>query len=300
MALFGTIDQFDIHDDEFGEYLERVEQYYVANDIVDDKKVAVFITVVGKETYGVLRSLLAPTKPQDKNFKQISEALLRRLNPTPIIIAERFKFYERKQKDSEQLSDFIAGVRKLAATCEFGDFLPEALRDRIVCGISDVKTRKRLLVERNLTLNRAIEIATSLEGVEKENQLMSSMTAIKSEESEILKFNDNKDKRKCYRCGNKYHLANKCKFINSNCNSCGMRGHISVACRRKLHAPNNLADKPDVQTASKGEVIGKVVQAPVMSSNEEDELFYIYTIRGNNFPYLISLDVCGGGGRGGH
>ena len=40
-------------------------------------------------------------------------------------------------------------------------------------------------------------------------------------------------------------------------------------------------------------MIGKVVQAPVMSSNEEDELFYIYTIRGNNFPYLISLDVCG-------
>ena len=86
MALFGKIDQFDIHDDEFGEYLERVEQYFVAHDIVDDnKKVAVFITVIGKETYGVLRSLLAQMKPQDKNFKQISEELLRHLNPSAIV-----------------------------------------------------------------------------------------------------------------------------------------------------------------------------------------------------------------------
>ena len=232
MAVFGTIEQFHIKCDEFGEYLERVEQYFVAND--DKRKVAIFITAIGKDTYGILRSLLSPAKPHEKTNKEISEALLKHLNPKPIIIAERFKFYERKQRDNENVCDFIAGIRKLAATCEFGAFLNEALRDRMVCGIADIRTKKRLLVERNLTLEKTVEIATSLEGVEKENQLMSSMAAVKSEDSDILKFNSTREKKRCYRCGSEYHRVNKCIFKNSMCNACGMRGHISTSCRKKL------------------------------------------------------------------
>ena len=69
MAVLGTIDQFDIKSGEFEEYLERVEQYFVANDIDDDKKkVAVFITAIGRDTYVVLRSLLAPDKPNTKTY----------------------------------------------------------------------------------------------------------------------------------------------------------------------------------------------------------------------------------------
>ena len=104
MAVFGTIEPFDVKCDEFGEYLERVGQYFVANDVNDDKKkVAIFITAIGKETYGILRSLLAPAKPHKKTYKEISEALLKHLNPKPVIIAERFKFEERKQKDNENV-----------------------------------------------------------------------------------------------------------------------------------------------------------------------------------------------------
>ena len=37
------------------------------------------------------------------------------------------------------------------------------LRDRIVCGINDVQTQKRLLVEKDLTFAKAKEIALGLE-----------------------------------------------------------------------------------------------------------------------------------------
>ena len=57
----------------------------------------------------------------------------------------------------------MAKLRHLASTCDFGRFLYQALRDRLVCGLRNAATQKRLLVEADLTLNRAVEgkIATA-------------------------------------------------------------------------------------------------------------------------------------------
>ena len=67
------------------------------------------------------------------------------------------------------MSEFIAGIRKLSITCKFGAFLDEAIRDRIVCGILNSRCRKRMLVETELDLAKAIEFATSTEEVEIKN-----------------------------------------------------------------------------------------------------------------------------------
>ena len=56
------------------------------------------------------------------------------LNPTPIIIAERYKFYHRSQEEGESLCQHLAELRKIAQYCDFGDILQQAIRDRFVCG----------------------------------------------------------------------------------------------------------------------------------------------------------------------
>ena len=38
MALLGRIYSFDLKTDNVTEYIERVEQYFVANDVTDEKK----------------------------------------------------------------------------------------------------------------------------------------------------------------------------------------------------------------------------------------------------------------------
>ena len=48
-------------------------------------------------------------------------------------------------------------------TCDFNQFLEEALRDRLVCGLANKSTQKKLLSEKNLTLERAFEIAVAAE-----------------------------------------------------------------------------------------------------------------------------------------
>ena len=50
----------------------------------------------------------------------------------------------------------------MSSSCEFGAFLLEALRDQFVCGLSNGIQRK-LLAEANLTLDRALQLATATE-----------------------------------------------------------------------------------------------------------------------------------------
>ena len=49
--IFGSIDAFAVHVEDWNEYVERLEQYFIANDIEDDKKkTAVLLIVIGAET----------------------------------------------------------------------------------------------------------------------------------------------------------------------------------------------------------------------------------------------------------
>ena len=62
-ALLGHIEQFDPAVEQWTQYVERLEQFFVANDVIgDDKAVkrrAAFLSVVGRDTYNLLRSLIA-------------------------------------------------------------------------------------------------------------------------------------------------------------------------------------------------------------------------------------------------
>ena len=100
MALLGRIDSFDLKTDNITEYIERVEQYFIANDVTDEKKqTAIFLTVTGNEMYSLLRNLLAPESLAGKTVKTLSETLIDYVKPQPIIIAEHYKFYSRDVTD---------------------------------------------------------------------------------------------------------------------------------------------------------------------------------------------------------
>lgn len=150
-----------------------------------------------------------------------------------MVIAERYKFYEREPTGDESISDFVAALRRLAIKCEFGSFLKDALRDRLVCVMKDSRTRKGLLVEQDLSLTKAIDISMSLEEVELEVIGMDCDTRrVKVEDAFKLKQNFTY-KKKYYRCSDESHMANECRFKNTVCNTCKIRGHISRACRNR-------------------------------------------------------------------
>lgn len=64
-----------------------------------------------------MRSLLHPTKPGEKMYKELTEKLMAHFKPTPSEIMQRFKFNTRFRKQGESVATFVSEHRALF---EFG------------------------------------------------------------------------------------------------------------------------------------------------------------------------------------
>ncbi len=119
-AAFGKSE--DLHFDEKEEgseaYLERLEQFFVANELTDgdEKSKALFLTVVGKKNHTLLMDLCEPSKPSEKKLSELIELMWTHFGPKTNFIAERYKFNTRNQREDESVSEYMASLRKLAMT----------------------------------------------------------------------------------------------------------------------------------------------------------------------------------------
>ena len=169
---FGQRDEFHPRTDSWQAYVERASLYFQANGISEEKQLPVFLSSIGGKTYELLRNLLAPTLPKDKLLAEVIAVLEKHFDPKPAVIAERFKFHKRDQLPGELLADYIAELRRLATHCEFREYLNDALRDRLICGLHAEGTQRRLLTTKNLTLQEAIETALAMEVADKDSKTL--------------------------------------------------------------------------------------------------------------------------------
>ena len=98
-----------------------------------------------------------------------------------VVIAERFRFYKRHQRDSESIAVYLAELRRLAKDCDFKEYLPTALRDQLVCGLNNeaLHDQQKILAETELTLDKSVEIAQAFEAAKLEARQLSGGTARK-------------------------------------------------------------------------------------------------------------------------
>lgn len=85
------------------------------------------------------------------------------LRAKKVMMVARYQFHQRQQHPGESVAMYLAELRKMAVPCEFRATLGEALRDRLVCGLGNEAHQKRLLSEPDLTLDKALVLAQSLE-----------------------------------------------------------------------------------------------------------------------------------------
>ena len=80
MALLGKIDSFNHNSDDICGYIGRTDQCIFANDIVEEKKKkkkkhAIFLKIIGSDTYSFLRNFLAPVSLSTETVDGLFEIL---------------------------------------------------------------------------------------------------------------------------------------------------------------------------------------------------------------------------------
>ena len=306
-SLFGVLGEFDPSTELFTAYLERLEQFFIANSIgqcsadasqeviaaADKKKVAVFISVMGKNSYAILRDLCSPDSPKDKSFSQLCDKLKDHYKPKRLEVAETYRFHRCVQEENESVSAYSARLRRYASTCNFGEFLNRSLRDQFICGIRNSATRKKLLNE-DRTFQDALKVAIADEVASKET-LEVQNDAKPGDESVHSMGNSrnllNQQNRKpslplfqkssysCYSCGSTEHSRNQCRFRNVVCSRCKRTGHIARVCKKGNTQNNRVEQRLDSDAVFLEEDLFTVfdvnslftseISVPVQIENEE-------------------------------
>ncbi|XP_055685055.1 uncharacterized protein LOC129797827 [Lutzomyia longipalpis] len=255
-SLIGSIESF-VPGDNFKNFRDRLESLLSVNKITEeDQRKNLAITLMGATAYDTLVTLLSPKTPSEVTYKKIMETLLNHYEVKNNVIAERCQFHMRNRKDGESVNDYIVEIKAMADKCEFGAFLEEALRDRLVSGINDQVLQQKLILQSNLTWERAKETSIiefrTRRNVQEMGQaiggvnLMSKQSAHAKRQSsgghqrhrsrhrEGAKGQENRSSApsgaSCDKCGLQ-HAQGQCKAAKSNCRMCGKKGHWAAMCR---------------------------------------------------------------------
>lgn len=253
----GRMDYYDSTVETWDSYSERLEQYFICNDVKDEKKVPVLLTLIGGNTYSLLRGLTAPNKPSEETFANLVKVLKDHLCPKPLLIAERFRFHKRDQKEGESVRDYVAALRKLSEHCVFGGNLNDSLRDRLVCGLKSEHIQKKLLSEDALTFETAVDIANAMEAAARDATELQA----KHNSGNVNKINFQKKAyvkppkarykgKPCFRCNKTGHDPMNCYFKDKECYACHKKGHSKGACKNQkdkhnLHLLQGESDDSD-------------------------------------------------------
>ena len=152
---YGNIGEFDQALENWEAYIERMEQYFVANKVTSDaKKKAILLSTCGPLTYSTISSLAVPDKPMALDYSSLQMLTKKHYNPKPSVIMQRYKLNTRNQKADESISTYVAKLCKLTEFCKFGESINDMLRDIFVSGLHNTCIQLRLLAEKALTLLR--------------------------------------------------------------------------------------------------------------------------------------------------
>ena len=89
----------------------------------------------------------------------------------------------------------------------FGNYLEEAIRDHIICGLHNKSIQKHLLAEAELTLTKTLDITEGMEAADHNAQKLKGAEGNSFRVSEVSAVTN-----PCYRCGSYCHKPKDCRF----------------------------------------------------------------------------------------
>ena len=221
-GLVSTLGEIDALMEDWDSYKDCVAFYLEAHDITEG---TTLLMLCAKETYYTIRNLVAQGNCQKKTMS---------------VTVQHFKFNTRIRAEDESVVKYVEELRHIAIHCDYGDYLKDMLRDRLICSINNKQIQCHLLAEKKTDFESLLEIVQLMESAAryaKDLVLAGAEKPAVKEEANIKKISEEKKQQpqnnarwdstvhSCYRCGGK-HSPHKCRFTEAVC-YCHRRGHIA-------------------------------------------------------------------------
>src|SRR5215469_16024279 len=296
-------------------YIDRVEMFLICNNIDDSRKVPTLLSLIGSHLFKLATDLLLPKRLRDCSFDEIVNTLKLHYRPKVNIIRERYNFFSRSQKLNESTQDFIAALKFLSKSCDFGSNYEDSLRDKFVVGLYNDSIRAHLLTIPNLSYAQAVDISIAKEIASADARAMSSSKVTNREVMQVNsnslqftqmqkykmnahsspnKFNMKNSGLTCFGCGGN-HFRKDCSYKEAKCHKCDKFGHISPVCKSekvnnstKAHTNANNSKYSRDKKQHKSGSPSHYVHNPRNSVRDE----YVFHT-GSHDPFFISLKING-------
>lgn len=105
----GHLREFNPKTSDWSVFKRRLTNYFLANEITDDKKKsAVLLNIFNEDAYKLIFDLCLPTEPEDKTYVELVSLLSEHFKPSLTVFAARSKFYEARKVSSENAREWAA------------------------------------------------------------------------------------------------------------------------------------------------------------------------------------------------
>ena len=183
-------------------------------------------------------------------------------------ILERHCFNNRKQQDGETFDDFLTELKVLATNCNYcAACYPNILRDRIVEGVISDELRGKLIEEKTLDLEKAVEKCRSFEiaadgvktmsGHQKNGNNIDRVGGGGGDDRRNSSRNGNNEPRDCKFCLKKHKWGrNFCPAFGKTCNACKKNNHFegSSICNKSQSGAASVDQENAEGTSTTGSI----------------------------------------------
>ncbi|XP_062704544.1 uncharacterized protein K02A2.6-like [Aedes albopictus] len=224
------MEPFDKEKCKWARWVKRLEGSFRMFTVPPNRHKDYLLHYMGTATYDLLCDHMGPVEPETKTYTEIVNILGAFFDPEPLEMVEVWKFRNRHQREGESMKEFVTELQRDAKFCQFGNYLNKELRNQLVFGMRSKRIRSRLIEEKALTFEKAVDIALSMEasgeGAELFDKRPHDVNYTERRSPKVTNITN----KKCYRCGSGAHLANACRHKDTVCSFCKKSGHLQRVC----------------------------------------------------------------------